>query len=93
MRQLNESPQSRYAFVCNVVTAVGNEADNDRVNDIALLCAELTACCSSLSSEWLGVLSTLCCAGRTYNDVLTHVDVQVLIFMVFYIIFNYVALL
>ena len=76
MRQLSESAQLRYSFVCNVVVAVCNEVDNDRLNDIALLCAELTAGCSALSAEWLGVLTALCYSASTYIDVLTQVDVQ-----------------
>lgn len=77
LRQLSDSAQLRYSFVCNVVVAVCNEIDNDKLNDIALLCAELTAGCSALSAEWLGVLTTLCCSATTYMDVLTQVDVQV----------------
>lgn len=77
LRQLSDSAQLRYSFVCNVVVAVCNEVDNDKLNDIALLCAELTAGCSALSAEWLGVLTTLCCSATTYMDVLTQVDVQV----------------
>jgi mediator of RNA polymerase II transcription subunit 12 len=53
-RQLAETPNNRYSFVCNAVVAVCNETDNDRLNDLAILCAELTACCNSLSAEWLG---------------------------------------
>lgn len=77
LRQLSDSAQLRYSFVCNVVVAVCNETDNDRLNDIALLCAELTAGCSALSAEWLGVLTALCYSASTYIDVLTQVDVQV----------------
>ena len=81
LRQLSDSAQLRYSFVCNVVVAVCNEVDNDRLNDIALLCAELTAGCSALSAEWLGVLTALCYSASTYIDVLTQVDVQVLFFI------------
>lgn len=76
-RQLNESPANRYSFVCNAVVAVCNETDNDRLNDIAITCAELTACCNPLSVEWLGVLKALCCSSSAfYIDVLNQVDVQ-----------------
>ena len=78
-RQLNESPANRYSFVCNAVIAVAREIDNDRLNDIAATCAELTACCNALSTEWLGVLTALCASSTDagyYIDVLTHVDVQ-----------------
>jgi hypothetical protein len=53
-RQLAETPSNRYSFVCNAVVAVCNETDNERLNDLAIVCAELTACCNSLSAEWLG---------------------------------------
>ncbi|PNF33035.1 hypothetical protein B7P43_G16367 [Cryptotermes secundus] len=78
-RQLAETPNNRYSFVCNAVVAVCNETDNDRLNDLAILCAELTACCNSLSAEWLGVLMALCCSSNHsshFIDVLAQVDVQ-----------------
>lgn len=76
-RQLNESAANRYNFVCNAIIAVSRETDNDRLNDISATCAELTACCNSLSAEWLGVLSALCRCNETfYPDVLNQVDVQ-----------------
>ena len=34
--------------------------DNEKLNDIAILCCEFTAQCQSLSSEWLGALGGLC---------------------------------
>jgi len=49
-----------------------------RLNDISCLCAELTACCNALSSEWLGVLKALCWSSNHncgFIDVLTQVDV------------------
>jgi hypothetical protein len=64
-RQLAETPSNRYSFVCNAVVAVCTETDNDRLNDLAILCAELTACCNSLSAEWLGM-------WWRYVGVLTH---------------------
>lgn len=52
-----------------------------RINDIANFSSELTACCTVLSSEWLGVLKALCCSSNHvwgFNDVLCTVDVSVL---------------
>lgn len=50
----------------------------NRVNDIAILCAELTGYCKSLSAEWLGVLKALCCSSNNgtcgFNDLLCNVD-------------------
>ena len=40
-----------FLFQCN---------DNEKLNDIAILCCEFTAQCQSLSSEWLGALGGLC---------------------------------
>ncbi|XP_032453194.1 mediator of RNA polymerase II transcription subunit 12 isoform X4 [Nasonia vitripennis] len=78
-RQLNETPANRYSFVCNAIVTVCSETDNDKLNDIAITCAELTACCNALNTEWLGVLSALCCSSNSsanYNDVQNQVDVQ-----------------
>ncbi|RZF38411.1 hypothetical protein LSTR_LSTR006537 [Laodelphax striatellus] len=76
-RGLNESGTNRYSFVCNTVLAVCAETDLDRLNDLGHLAAELTACCSSLSIEWLGVLMALCCSSSHpsyFMDVLRQVD-------------------
>ena len=76
-KQLNETPANRYSFVCNAIVAVCSESDNDKLNDIAITCAELTACCNALSAEWLGVLTALCRENSAfYIDVLNQVDVQ-----------------
>ncbi|KAJ8951793.1 hypothetical protein NQ318_019766 [Aromia moschata] len=56
------------------------QADNERLNDLAIMCAEMTACCNTLASEWLGVLLTLCCPlshPGYYADVLNQLDIQV----------------
>nr|XP_033799825.1 mediator of RNA polymerase II transcription subunit 12 [Geotrypetes seraphini] len=82
---LNDNPASRYSFVCNALmhVCVGHH-DPDRVNDIAILCAELTGYCKSLSAEWLGVLKALCCSSNNgtcgFNDLLCNVDVSDLSF-------------
>uniref|UniRef100_A0A4W3I696 Mediator complex subunit 12 n=1 Tax=Callorhinchus milii TaxID=7868 RepID=A0A4W3I696_CALMI len=82
---LNDNPANRYSFVCNALmhVCVGHH-DPDRVNDIAILCAELTAYCKALSAEWLGVLKALCCSSNNgtcgFNDLLCNVDVSDLSF-------------
>uniref|UniRef100_A0A669PZ94 Mediator complex subunit 12 n=1 Tax=Phasianus colchicus TaxID=9054 RepID=A0A669PZ94_PHACC len=84
-KSLNENPANRYSFVCNALmhVCVGHH-DPDRVNDIAILCAELTGYCKSLSAEWLGVLKALCCSSNNgtcgFNDLLCNVDVSDLSF-------------
>lgn len=55
LRQLNESQANRYSLVCNVMITLCNEtSDVDRLNDLGILCAELTAGCNALTAEWLG---------------------------------------
>uniref|UniRef100_A0A8C7V4L1 Mediator complex subunit 12 n=1 Tax=Oncorhynchus mykiss TaxID=8022 RepID=A0A8C7V4L1_ONCMY len=82
---LNDSPANRYSFVCNVLMDVCvDHRDPERVNDIGILCAEMTAYCRSLSAEWLGVLKALCCSSNNgncgFNDLLCNVDVSDLSF-------------
>ena len=79
IRQLVESPGCRYSFVCNAVLSICNEADTERLNDLASLCAEMTAACPSLASEWLGVLQALCSSSRggsAYAEIFSEIDVK-----------------
>uniref|UniRef100_A0A8C5S4Z7 Mediator complex subunit 12 n=1 Tax=Laticauda laticaudata TaxID=8630 RepID=A0A8C5S4Z7_LATLA len=84
-KSLADNPANRYSFVCNALmhVCVGHH-DPDRVNDIAILCAELTGYCKLLSAEWLGVLKALCCSSNNgtcgFNDLLCNVDVSDLSF-------------
>uniref|UniRef100_A0A3B4B7V0 Mediator complex subunit Med12 domain-containing protein n=1 Tax=Periophthalmus magnuspinnatus TaxID=409849 RepID=A0A3B4B7V0_9GOBI len=81
---LNDSPANRYSFVCNVLMVVCMDHRDPEVNDIGILCAELTAYCRSLSAEWLGVLKALCCSSNNgncgFNDLLCNADVSDLSF-------------
>ncbi|XP_009072261.1 PREDICTED: mediator of RNA polymerase II transcription subunit 12-like protein [Acanthisitta chloris] len=81
---LSDNAANRYSFVCNALMNVcmGHQ-DAGRINDIGNLCAELTACCTVLSSEWLGVVKALCCSSNHvwgFNDLLCSVDVSDLSF-------------
>ncbi|NXL98144.1 MD12L protein, partial [Tyrannus savana] len=81
---LSDNAANRYSFVCNALMSVcmGHQ-DPGRINDVGSLCAELTACCTVLSSEWLGVLKALCCSSNHvwgFNDLLCSVDVSDLSF-------------
>ncbi|XP_069844855.1 mediator of RNA polymerase II transcription subunit 12-like protein isoform X2 [Dipodomys merriami] len=81
---LSDNAANRYSFVCNTLMNVcmGHQ-DPSRINDIASFSSELTACCTVLSSEWLGVLKALCCSSNHvwgFNDVLCTVDVSDLSF-------------
>lgn len=79
-RQLCESAANRYSFVCNALIAASRETDNDRLNDMAAMCAELTACCNALSVEWLCAVIALCGssidANPYYADILGQIDTQ-----------------
>uniref|UniRef100_A0A7M4EH02 Mediator complex subunit 12L n=1 Tax=Crocodylus porosus TaxID=8502 RepID=A0A7M4EH02_CROPO len=81
---LSDNAANRYSFVCNsLMNVCMGHQDAGRINDIANLCAELTACCTMLSSEWLGVLKALCCSSNHvwgFNDLLCSVDVSDLSF-------------
>lgn len=79
VRPLSEFP-NRYSFVCNAIITITRESDNDKLNDISIMCAEFTACCNSLSAEWLGALGALCNtkneASGYYKEILDTVDMQ-----------------
>lgn len=77
-RILNESLENRYSFVCNALLAISRETDNDRLNDISIMCAEFSAHCNTLSSEWLGAFIALCGSSDEvfYSQLLEHIDIQ-----------------
>lgn len=78
IRQLNESPENLYSFVCNAIVAICRETDNDKLNDIAISCAELTASCSCLSAEWINALQALCESTNDlrYQDLVGQINIQ-----------------
>lgn len=77
-RILNETLANRYNFVCNALIAVSQETDNDRLNDISIMCAEFTAHCNALASEWLGAFIALCGSSNEgfYAQIPEHIDIQ-----------------
>lgn len=77
-RILNESLENRYSFVCNALLAISRETDNDRLNDISIMCAEFSAHCNALSSEWLGAFIALCGSSDEvyYSQLPEHIDIQ-----------------
>lgn len=77
-RALNEVPANRYSFVCNALIAVSRETDNDRLNDLSIMCAEFNAHCNALSAEWLGAFIALCGSSNEgfYSDLPEHIDIQ-----------------
>lgn len=60
-------PGNRYSFVCNaIIDACSPNTPNEKLNDMAILCAELTASCNALSAEWLGMYYI--CYNGFYHD-------------------------
>lgn len=49
-----ENALLRYNFVCCAVSRISNAPDNETLNDISHLCAEVTAMCNLLAADWLG---------------------------------------
>ncbi|XP_067647915.1 mediator of RNA polymerase II transcription subunit 12 isoform X2 [Eurosta solidaginis] len=78
IRQLQDSPSNVYSFVSNAILAICQETDNDRLNEIAILCAELTALCSTLSEEWIAALQSICNASKKlrYPHLFNQVDLH-----------------
>ncbi|XP_054085206.1 mediator of RNA polymerase II transcription subunit 12 isoform X1 [Zeugodacus cucurbitae] len=78
IRQLQESTANVYSFVSNAILAVCQETDNDHLNEIAILCAELTASCNSLSEEWIAALQSICNASKKlrYPHLFEQVDIH-----------------
>ena len=73
-------PSCRYSFVCNTIMAVAKCCSNtERLNDVSILCAELTSRLNVLSHEWLGVLRALCTRNpeHGFSDLLTRLDVSI----------------
>ena len=49
----------------------------DKINDIAIMCCELTAQCPTLASEWLGAIMALCQADfPAYQDIRARVSLS-----------------
>ncbi|XP_071949352.1 mediator of RNA polymerase II transcription subunit 12-like protein isoform X1 [Antedon mediterranea] len=77
---LGDLNEHRFSFVCNVLLAICRSQDSDRLNDVSILSAELTANCNSLCAEWLGALKALCCSSNHscgFNELLCHGEVDV----------------
>ncbi|KAG9509321.1 Mediator of RNA polymerase II transcription subunit 12, partial [Fragariocoptes setiger] len=53
--QLNESPRFRFSFVCDTIYIIASSTVPEIVNDVAILCTELTSRCPLLCSEWLAI--------------------------------------
>lgn len=81
IKQLCENEKFRYSFVCNVLISIANCKDIDKVNEVAIFCADLTARCNPLSAEWLGILRALCTVSNErenfgYRDAVNKIDIK-----------------
>ena len=70
-------PANRYSFVCNaIIDACSANTSNEKLNDMAILCAELTSACNALSAEWLGWYFSLLffptCSLEFYLALIVH---------------------
>lgn len=64
LKQLNENPNCRFSFVCNAVRAIATTKDANLLNELSILCAELSARCAHLSNDWIGILKAHCCSSN-----------------------------
>ncbi|KAF7490413.1 Mediator of RNA polymerase II transcription subunit 12-like protein [Sarcoptes scabiei] len=60
IKQLNEIASDRYSLVFNAIRCIAEANDMDYLNELSVLCAELTASCWLLSSEWYNAFQALC---------------------------------
>lgn len=64
LRQLNESSAFRYRFVCDAIYLSATSTFLDLVNDIAVLCADVTVKCPALAYDWITALQNLFCSAQ-----------------------------
>lgn len=78
IRKLNDSPEERYCFVFNAIVCTTETNDMDHLNDMAVLCAELTASCPNLSIEWLTAFKVLCNCTKmnSYSKLMSHMKIS-----------------
>ncbi|KAL1427761.1 hypothetical protein MTO96_003108 [Rhipicephalus appendiculatus] len=85
IKQLSENSAFRYSFVCNAVQSISVAQDADRLNDISLLCAELTASCVDVGDlsihDNLAVFTCILVARRCFSlqDFVVHVAIPSLL--------------
>lgn len=60
IKQLNTNSSDRYSLVFNAIRCIAEANDMDYLNELSVLCAELTASCCPLASEWFNAFQALC---------------------------------
>jgi len=79
VRQMNEAPGIRYRFVCDAIYLTATSTYPDLVNDIAVLCADITSKCPSLINDWILALQALCCSAQRdlgYGQLLSKINIS-----------------
>lgn len=66
--QLKESASNRYSLVFSAICCICEATDMDYLNELSVLCAELTALCSLMSNEWCMAFKALCDQIKTKNN-------------------------
>ena len=83
VRYLHERQENQYSLVVSVlISVINDQLDTETLNNLAILCCELTSQCSSLAQEWLGALFSLCCPSPdprndpAFDDLLSRVNIM-----------------
>lgn len=79
LRQMNESSQFRYRFVCDAIYLSATSTFPDLVNDIAILCADVTVKCPALANDWLNALQGLFCSAQRelcYRQLVSKINIM-----------------
>lgn len=75
--QLNENADERYSLVFNTICSIVETSDMDQLNEMSVLCAEMTASCSQLSNDWLNAFQVLFNPKKhnEYSALLTRINI------------------
>lgn len=79
LRQLNEISVVRFRFVCDAIFLSATASHPNFVNDIAVLCADVTSKCQALVGEWISAFQALCCPAQRetgYRQLYSKVNVS-----------------
>ena len=80
VRYLHERQENQYSLVVSVlISVINDQLDTETLNNLAILCCELTSQCSSLAQEWLGALFSLCCPSPndpSFDDLTSRVNIM-----------------
>lgn len=77
IRQLNENSSERYSLVFTTIRCIVETNDMDQLNEMSVLCAELTSLCSQLSNDWFNAFQVLFNPKKhnEYSTLLSHINI------------------